>query len=116
MIFSQKAEILTLTRQVPFQFDNIGSKSPNFWPFTPIFPLAHSRNPGRNRIVKIPGLGKEMGFVARILTGVSFRKRKFRPFFGPSFVSVLPPLVLRVETLVSSTIYIYKTHIGLGPL
>ena len=39
-------------------------------------PVVHTRNLGRKWIVKIPGLGKEMGFVARILTGANYGKLK----------------------------------------
>ena len=53
---------------------------PNFWRFVPILTLMHTRNPERKWIVKIPGVGKEMGFAARILTGV-FVLGKFSKFF-----------------------------------
>ena len=43
--------------------------------FAPILPLAHRRNLGRKWMVKIPGVGKEMGFVARILTGGCYGTR-----------------------------------------
>ena len=44
----------------------------HFWSIFDVAPGRAAKNPGRKQISQVPGVGKETGFMARILTGVGY--------------------------------------------
>ena len=58
----------------------ISGATRHFWTIFDLAPPRVAQNPGRKQIIQVSGVGKETGFVARILTGGTGSSNEIMPY------------------------------------